>query len=178
MGMVFQYGSNATSSRLLGPRRLRGHGHVLGAAETIGDYDIAFDVWSQTNQCAASDLVVTPNRKAWGILYDIPDEFIRGKRPDGQKTLSQIEGPSYEETEIEVRPPGGQPVRAVTFLVRGDKRAVGLFTGAWYVSWIIYGLREHGVPEAYLDHVVEIALETNRLAKAASETQNALISSL
>jgi hypothetical protein len=39
-------------------------------------------------------------RKAWGVLYEIPDEFIRGERSDGQKTLAQIEGPRYEEKDI------------------------------------------------------------------------------
>lgn len=107
MSLVFQYGSNATRARLLGPNRLKGHGTVVGPAETVEDYDIAFDVWSQTNQCTAADLVVTPGRKAWGILYEIPDDFIRGTRSDGQKTLEQIEGRRYEEKEIRVRPPGG-----------------------------------------------------------------------
>ena len=175
MSWVFQYGSNATRARLLGPRRLNGHGVVIGSAETIDDYTIAFDVESRTNGCAASDLRLTPGRKAWGVLYDIPDEFIRGRRSDRQRTLEEVEGPNYEERKIPVRPRGGEPDDAVTFVVRPDQRATNLFTGVWYVSWIVYGLREHGVPEDYIAHVIEVAMETNRRAGSTGQQQNELI---
>lgn len=49
----FQYGSNASQARLLGPGRLNGHGTVIGRAETVGDYDIAFDVWSKGSSSEA-----------------------------------------------------------------------------------------------------------------------------
>ncbi|MBI1852370.1 MAG: gamma-glutamylcyclotransferase [Planctomycetes bacterium] len=178
MALVFQYGSNATRARLLGPKRLNGHGDVIGPAETVEDYDIAFDVFSTTNKCAAGDLVPTPGRKAWGVLYDIPDEFIRGKRKDDQKTLENIEGSNYEEKEIRVRRPGREPMTSVTFLVKRDKRSTGLITGAWYVSWIVYGLREQGVPEEYVQHVVDVALETNHRAVTTGQEQSDLIRSL
>ena len=178
MSRVFQFGSNATRARLLGPKRLNGDGQLIGPAETVDDFDIAFDLYSQTNRCAAADLVPTPGRKAWGVLYEIPDDFIRGKRGDGRKTLEQIEGRNYEEKEILVRPSGGDQVRAVTFLVKPDRRATGLVTGVWYVSWIVYGLREQGVPEAYIEHVVQVAIEANRRAKTVAAEQDELIGTL
>ena len=95
MPLVFQYGSNCTAARLNGPRRLNGQADDRGRAQTVGDFDIAFDVYSQTNACAASDLASAPGRKAWGALYEVPADFIRGKRPDGQKTLAEIEGARY-----------------------------------------------------------------------------------
>lgn len=167
MSLVFQYGSNASQGRLLGPTRLNGNGRVVGRAETVEDYDIAFDVWSTTNGCAAADLVPTPGRKAWGVLYEIPDGFIRGSRPDGQKTLERIEGSNYEEKKIRVRRPGREPEEAVTFVVKPDKRSKGLWTSAEYVGWIVQGLREQGVPEAYVQHVIDVALATNAAAGGA-----------
>jgi hypothetical protein len=66
---------------------LNGQADDRGRAQTVGDFDIAFDVYSQTNASAASDLVSTPCRKAWGVLYEVPADFIRPKRPDGRQTL-------------------------------------------------------------------------------------------
>ena len=157
---------------------MNGHGAVVGPAETVDDYDIAFDVVSRTNQCAAADLVVRPGCRAWGVLYEIPDEFIRGKRGDGENTLAEIEGPNYEERAIQVRQPGGNEIGAVTFLVRPDKRKENLFTGAWYVSWIVYGLRERGVPEEYIQHVLDVAIETNKRAEPVALEQIGLIEKL
>ena len=178
MGLVFQYGSNASQARLLGPERLNGHGAVIGRAATVEDYDIAFDVWSTTNRCSAADLVRSLGRKAWGVLYEIADDFISGERSDGQRTLAQIEGPNYEERRITVRQADGDPVPAITFLVRSEKRAIGLFTRARYLCWVVSGLREQGVPEPYVQHVIEIALETNRGGGAPGEEQNKLILAL
>src|SRR6266404_2779082 len=116
MTLVFQYGSNCTAGRLNGPSRLAGHAKDLGKAQTVEDFDIAFDVYSQTNGCAASDLVPTPGRKAWGVLYEVPEDFIRGSRRDGQKTLKEIEGPRYEEKPISVIDQSGERGEAVTFV--------------------------------------------------------------
>ena len=177
MGLVFQYGSNASRGRLNGPRRLNGHASVQGPAEMVDDYDICFDIESKTNRCAASDLVSVNGRKAWGVLYEISDEFIRGNRSDGQKTLAQIEGSRYEEKNITVRRSDGEIAQAKTFLARPDARESGLWTGAWYVSWIVYGIRERGVPEPYIAHVIDVALATNEGARDP-ENQNELIRNL
>jgi len=178
MPFVFQYGSNCTSARLNGPNRLKGHAKDLGRAKTVEDFDIAFDVYSQSNGCAASDLVPTPGGEAWGILYEISDDFIRGRRTDGKKTLEQIEGPRYEEKPINVVDQQGNQCGAITFVVREADRRPGLATSAAYVSWIVYGLRDHGVPEDWIAHVVHVALETNERAGANAAEQIRLIKTL
>lgn len=178
MPLIFQYGSNATLSRLIGPRRLSGHVEDRGRACTIEEYDIAFDVWSQTNACAASDLIPTPGRHAWGVLYEIPEDFIRGRRKDGQKTLAEIEGKRYEEKTIRVRTADGRELDAITFLVKEKERRPNQATSAAYVSWIVYGLRDHGVPEDYIAHVQEAAVEANRRASEADKEQIRLIETL
>jgi hypothetical protein len=178
MPLVFQYGSNALPSRLNGPNRLNGHAHDRGSACTVDDYDIAFDVWSQTNGCAASDLIRTPGRRAWGVLYDIQDDFIRGKREDGQTTLGQIEGPRYQEITIRVRDRGGREADAATFVVRNLERREGIATNATYVSWIVSGLRDHGVPEEYIAHVVATAINTNERAGDFAKEQTRIIRTL
>ena len=160
------------------PNRLNGHAEDRGRACTIDGYDIAFDVWSQTNACAASDLVRIQGRQAWGVLYEIPDECIRGERTDQQKTLTKIEGPRYHETVIRVRNSEGEEVNAVTFVVREADRRTGLATSAAYVSWIVYGLRDHGVPEEYITHVLEAAIENNERARERAASENKIIKTL
>ncbi len=178
MPLVFQYGSNCTAARLNGPKRLKGHADDRGRAQTVENFEIVFDVYSQTNNCAASNLVPTPGRQAWGVLYEVPEDFIRGRRTDGQKTLEQIEGPRYEEKPIRVIAKSGEPREAVTFVVREEERRLGLATSAAYVSWIVYGLREHDVPEDWITHVLEVAIETNKRADASALEEIRLIKTL
>ena len=170
MPLVFQYGSNCTRGRLNSPNRLKGHAEVIGPAETVEDYDIAFDVYSQTNGCAASDLVPTPGRKAWGILYCIRDEDM--------KILADIEGRRYEQATVRVRDRDGNEHEAITFVVKEKERRQGLATSAAYVSWIVYGLRDHGVPEDYIQHVLEVAIGTNECATASAAEETRLTKTL
>jgi hypothetical protein len=175
---VFQYGSNTLPARLNGPTRLCGRAQTCGLAQTFDDFDIAFDVQSKSNGCAASDLVSVAGRKAWGVLYEIPDGFVFGRRKDEQKTLAQIEGPRYEPREITVVDTRGKQSNAWTFLVNDEDKETGLATSAAYVSWIVYGLRQNGVPEDYISHVIEVARETNRHACQDATEQNRLIDNI
>ncbi|MHA2135325.1 MAG: gamma-glutamylcyclotransferase family protein [Candidatus Thorarchaeota archaeon] len=177
MTKVFQYGSNASSARLNGPNRLQRNAKPLGKAQTVEDFDIVFDVYSFTNQCAASDIVPTEEKKVWGILYDIPDDWVRGKWKD-RRTLAQIEGPHYRERKISVERDKGRMVEAITFVVKEESLCFDLATSVWYVSWIVYGLREHSVPEEYIAHVIDVAIETNLRAGENSQKQIDLMKKL
>ncbi len=170
MPLVFQYGSNCTAGRLNGPSRLNGGAKDLGRAKTVEDFDIAFDVVSNTNGCAASDLIQTPGRKAWGVLYKLSK--------DGLEKLKDIEGSRYQEKPIRVIDENGKKRKAKTFVVREKERRQGLATSAAYVSWIIYGLRDHGVPEEWIAHVLNVAVETNQRAGANAVEQIRLIKTL
>ena len=154
----------------------------MGRAQTIDEFDLAFDVWSQGNGCTASDLLPAPGtgRHAWGVLFEIPADRIGGRnRPDGLKTLEEIEGPRYEALTIRVRDIAGNEVENVTtFLVKSDARRTGLWTSAAYASWIIYGLREHGVPEDYIAYVQEVAKRTNAQSATDATEQRRIIETL
>jgi len=123
-------------------------------------------------------LVSVAGRKTWGVLYEIPDGFVFGRRKDEQKTLAQIEGPRYEPREITVVNAKGKQSKAWTFLVKDEDKQTGLATSAAYVSWIVYGLRQNGIPEDYISHVVEVARETNRHASQDATEQNRLIDNI
>jgi cation transport regulator ChaC len=170
MPLVFQYGSNCTAARLNSPNRLKGRAKDLGRAKTVEDFDIVFDVYSQTNGCAASDLVRTPGRKAWGVLYNLSKKSLA--------RLKDKEGPRYEEQPINVIDEKGKRRKATTFVVKQGERRQGLATSAAYVSWIVYGLRDHGVPEPYIAHVIQVAIETNCRAREAADEQTRIIETL
>jgi cation transport regulator ChaC len=163
MPLVFQYGSNCDADRLNGPQRLAGHAEPRGRAYSVDDFDILFDVFSQTNDCAAADIVPIPGLMVWGVLYEIPDDFIRGRRTDGQKTLAQIEGQKYEERTIRVCDRNGKESDAITFVAMEAEVTVGLWTSADYVGHIVRGLRAHEVPEDYVTHVIDVAVQVNTI---------------
>ncbi len=171
MAKVFQYGSNADEARFNSEDRLNGAAANGKSAQTVDDYDLVFDVWSTGNNCAASDLVQTPGRKAWGILYDVPDDRIGPSSVKGSpKTLTQIEGSSYAKRQIKVTC-DGQAIDAVTFLVIDGKKIKDAATSADYVRHIVRGLRSFAVPEDYVDHVIDIAIENIKSARPKSQDE-------
>ena len=190
MPLIFQYGSNCNTGRLNAPERLAGAAEDRGRAETIDEFDLRFDVWSQGNGCAASDLVPArgTGRHAWGVLYEIPADLIRGERGDRRKTLTKIEGSLYEEKPVRVRDKDGHEVEepVTTFVVRhtnenNTERRAGLWTSADYVGHIVNGLRAHGVEEVapdYIEHVIDFAIETNAKAAEMAAEQSLLIEQL
>jgi len=161
MPLIFQYGSNCLIARLNSPERLNGAAIVKSSAQTVDEFDIAFDVWSHTNQCAAADRVPAPESShfAWGVLYETSAE--------GLARLRNVEGPFYEEKRILVRTRAGEE-EATTFLVKDAKREQSLWTSAKYVSYIVRGLREHKISEEYTQHVLDVAIRTNKDAKNQS----------
>lgn len=158
---VFQNGSNCSAKRLNGDDRLRGAANPNGIAETLENYQIQFDVWSDANKCAAADIVKTPGKKVWGVLYDIPADFVRGRPKDKRKTLDQIEGERYEAIRIRVRDSRGVEQDATTFVACQRDRRSGIRTSLEYVRHIVFGLREQGVGDEYIAEVKKIAADNN-----------------
>ena len=107
MALVFQYGSNCLESQINSKDRLCGDAKFIDIAETVDDFQLAFDVWSTNQQCAASDIVASPGNKVWGALYNVPDFLIGRKTAAAQnrKSLDAIEGEgaNYKRETIAVR---------------------------------------------------------------------------
>jgi len=94
MALVFQYGSNCSESQINSKDRLCGDAEFVAIAETVDDYQLAFDVWSTKRECAASDIVARLGSKVWGVLYEVPDYLIDRKTAatKNRKSLDAIEG--------------------------------------------------------------------------------------
>ena len=163
MALVFQYGSNCSESEINSHRRLRGDAEFDRIAETVDDFELAFDVHSTGRGCAASDIVRRPGGKAWGVLYRVPDNLIRrDTAPPERKSLDAIEGQctNYKRETIKVRRrPEGDIVEALTYTVKDPQ--LGLRTSLAYVRLIVCGLRDHNVPNEYIAKVKAIAKANN-----------------
>lgn len=163
MALVFQYGSNCLESQINSKDRLCGDAKFIDIAETVNDFQLAFDVWSTNRQCAASDLVASPGNKAWGALYEVPDYLVERKTAAAQsrKSLDAIEGEgtNYKRETIAVRRDNGLIVTALTYRVKTPKQ--DLKTNLEYVGYIVKGLREHGVCKHYIEHVKKLAHANN-----------------
>jgi Gamma-glutamyl cyclotransferase, AIG2-like len=163
MAIVFQYGSNSLNSEINSEARLRGDAQFLDIAETVEEFELAFDVWSEKRKCAAADIVRKPGGRVWGALYEVPDDLIGRDtaRSRGRKSFDAIEGQgtNYEREMIEVRRPGGQVVPALTYTV--IKPMPGLRTNEKYVAYIVAGLRERDVNADYIARVKAIAIANN-----------------
>jgi hypothetical protein len=152
MALIFQYGSNCSESQMNGTERLRGDAKFIDIAETVDDFDLAFDVQSSGRGCAASDIVRKQGGKVWGVLYEVP-HFLISRRSAGarrRRSFDQIEGEgkNYRREMIRVRRPGGEILNALTYTVA--KPQAGLRTNIDYVRHIVRGLRDHNVPAEYL----------------------------
>jgi cation transport regulator ChaC len=160
MALVFQYGSNCSAQRLNSQDRLRGDARPVGWAETVDNYELRFDVWSNGNECAASDIALGGDARVQGVLYEVPDRLMnRATTPIGRKSFDAIEGNAYERRPIRVRKRDGNIVEAETYVVRTPAR--DLLTSIDYVRHIVSGLREHGADDAYILRVKEAAITNN-----------------
>ncbi len=155
MPIVFQYGSNTSVKRLNSPTRLNGDATVIGTAFTHDKYELDFTIWSNTNQCAAADILPYGNTQIWGVLYEIPEELIYRHLSGKRKSLDAIEGEggNYQRTDIQVITNTNESglINAITYVVR--KKHQKLKTSLTYASEIINGLKSHNVPKSYLEYV-------------------------
>lgn len=163
MALVFQYGSNCLDSEINSKNRLCGDARLVDIAETIEDFELAFDVQSTGRGCAASDIVRKPGGKVWGVLYQVPDYLIGRKtaKPRGRKSFDEIEGEgtNYKRETIKVCCPNGKIVSALTYTVKCPK--AGLRTNTDYVRLIVSGLREHKISDEYIAKVKAAAAANN-----------------
>ena len=154
MAYVFQYGSNTLPSRFNSEDRLRGDAQSLGAVYTEEEFELNFDVWSDSNNCAAADIISGRGRRIWGALYEIPDDLISRETSGSRRSLDAIEGQRYERRAITVRYPDGTSVdeEIITYVVSENRRQHNVQTSIDYCRYIIAGLREHNVPDEYIEY--------------------------
>jgi gamma-glutamylcyclotransferase len=164
MAKVFQYGSNMSFARINGKDRLAGDAQIICVAKTAEPYELVFSVWSNSNNCAAADLLSSKTgRSIYGVLYEVPDFLLSRAtaKQKNRKSLDAIEGEglNYVRTTIRLITSDGASVRAITYLVKN--RQTNLKTSAAYIAHILDGLREHNIPEDYCQYVRSKIIDNN-----------------
>jgi hypothetical protein len=88
--LIFQYGSNMDPDRLNSAARLGGAAEVVGAARLPG-WGIRFDLYSESNRCAVTDIVPSAEEQVEGVLYRVPYRMVVA--PKSQRSaMDRIEG--------------------------------------------------------------------------------------
>lgn len=161
MALVFQYGSNTSSTRLNSDERLRGGARDLGLVCTEAPFELDFDVWSTGNACAAADILEGRGRPIWGVLYEVPDYLIQRETAGERKSLDAIEGRHYGRRPIRVQRLDGTRVAGEVTTYTVVNPEPGRRTLIEYASHIIAGLREHDAPDEYLAYVKARVIANN-----------------
>ena len=169
---LFQYGSNMSSKRLNSPERLCGKAEFIGIAK-LDHYRLVFDLYSECNGCAVSDIVPDPSDQVWGVLCHVSRDLVIAP-PEQRSKMDEIEGAkpdctgNYHRIEIEVQLDTGRTVRSYTYV--GTKEGRHRYqekppnrqaTTQEYVSHILTGAKEHCLPEPYIDQIRQIAIAHN-----------------
>ena len=162
--LIFQYGSNMSSKRLNEKNRLNGEARFVGIAYTKDDYELEFTVWSKKNKCAVANIrLCDSGRKIWGVLYEIPWHRVKRDLSGLCRTLDSIEGEgkTYRRTVISLRSQNGHLIDQELQTYLGLRPEKGKTTSLEYVSYIIKGLREHNMPNDYVNYVKTQAIGNN-----------------
>lgn len=164
MALVFQYGSNLSEENLNSKERLNGAAIKRGIVFTVSNYELDFNIWSKTNNCAVANLTPNKGREIWGVLYSISDDRIfRSLCETGKTCLDKIEGEgfTYRREFIQVAYPNGNCIKENVITYFGINGKTGLRTSKEYVSHIISGLKSNDIPQDYVNYVIEKITQNN-----------------
>ncbi|MEQ1814103.1 MAG: gamma-glutamylcyclotransferase family protein [Candidatus Nitrotoga sp.] len=164
MALVFQYGSNMSVTRLNHTDRLNGDAESIGIATTVEPFELAFTVWSKTNNCAAADIIPSKaGRNIYGVVYNIPDFLLlrESAKKQNRRSLDAIEGEgrNYIRKAIHLIKTDGTRLSAITYVVK--EPSTDYRTSMVYVQHILDGLKEHAMPDEYCQYVVSRIIQNN-----------------
>jgi hypothetical protein len=159
---LFQYGSNMSSRRLNSAQRLGGAATPIGRARLDG-WGIRFDLYSETNKCAVTDIRRSHAEHVWGALFCVPRELVIA--PSGRSRMDEIEGAgkgersNYRRETIYARR-GRYLVQAETYVGTAPARhrfnrasPVKQRVSKKYFAYLIKGSRENRLPKSYVAYL-------------------------
>ncbi len=164
--LLFQYGSNMSSTRLNGAKRLSGYAKPLGKAKLRG-WELTFDIWSTLNESAAADIVPCDDGIVWGVLYDVDRELVIAPKCKLSK-MDCIEGVrldgtgNYKRRPVEIEQDDENVRTACTYLgmdagrQRFGERCSAPITRE-YRSYVLDGAKEHGLPDGHCREIERLA---------------------
>ena len=142
----FAYGSNMCSGRL----RDRVPCEFVAVAR-LSRHRLRFHKLSKKDRSSKCDAFHTglETDDVWGVVYDIPV----AKKP----VLDGFEGRGYgyEDAEVVVILPTGEPLTVHTYLANSSYIREGLAPYSWYKGYVEAGAAEHGLPPEYVAVAIE-----------------------
>ena len=142
----FAYGSNMDEERL---RIKRGIEPVNSTIAMLRDYKLLFNKKSKYKNCSYANIVSEKGSVVYGVLYLI-------SRSDLGK-LDVYEGypTEYYRIELTVETLNGSYVMAWTYIANRTKENLKPCEG--YANIIVRGARRFGLPEDYINYIIEAA---------------------
>jgi hypothetical protein len=140
---------------------LNGDAVSLGRADLEG-YRLVFDVWSDGNACATSNIIEAPGHTVQGALYEVPDLLMsRLTTRLDRRSFDAIEDNGYDRRNVSVRRADGSIITAISYTARPADRPQRIQTSHIYVQHIITGLRENGADPEYIEGAKRSASQNN-----------------
>ena len=137
--IYFAYGSNVLTRKL---RDVAPSARPIGTAR-LEDYRFVVNKKSVDGSSKAN-LLKSPGNLVWGVLYEI-DELELNE-------LDRSEG-GYQRKSLEVKPNTGSPTKAFVYL---SVKLTDSLPYHWYKRLLVDGAREHGLPSAYVDFLMQL----------------------
>jgi gamma-glutamylcyclotransferase len=160
--LYFAYGSNMSSARLI----QRVPSAVQKDIGLLHSHRIEFHKVSFKDSSAKCDAFHTGNADNFlaGVLYEIS--------PEQRELLDRVEGlgHGYEVKTVKIKTCSGQDVIAFTYYATKINPTLKPFH--WYKHHVLWGAKEHGLPDDYIEQLIAIDsiedLDASRVEKELS----------
>lgn len=159
----FGYGSNMLTARI---RDRVPSAEPVGIAKLKG-YSLRFHKKS-VDGSGKGDAFNTgdPNDVVWGVVFEIDK--------NDKKTLDLMEGLGYgyDEKIVELEKEDGEEISALTYYATNIDETILPYN--WYKKLVLYGAKEHGLPEDYIDDISKVKSEEDFNENRKKENESLL----
>lgn len=144
----FAYGSNMSRETFLNQRAMRPLATRVGR---LDGYRLCFNIPVGPGERAVANLESDAGAHTWGVLHLLsPDDFTRLDNSEG------VPAGLYRHVAVDVLADGTEPLAARTY--QSSLIAPGRKPSVRYMSLLLNGAREHGLPAAYIDLLEAVEL--------------------
>jgi hypothetical protein len=152
---VFAYGSNMLTERL---RRRVPSARAICVA-TLSGYELRWHKVSKDGS-GKCDVVKSPQKNVLGVVFEV----LSSEKPvlDAEEGL----GKGYEEMSVALDTANG-PLKVQTYYATNIDPTIAPYT--WYKALVIAGAKQHGLPDAYISALEQVAAEDDRDVERAKK---------
>jgi len=135
----------------------------MGIARTRSAFRFSFPVWGGINGCAAAGILPGGDAPVWGVVYEIPQQWVVHGGQTSARTLDEIEdeGRDYVRGPIDLCWASGQAIGEPVHSYHPRMPRSDLLTDWHYVRHILAGAQEHQLPTAYQSRLASAMIDNN-----------------